>query len=122
MGVFKEEIIFLEELAKKQKFIWNDSNDIGVHSSEIDINRMREVITTLLELPGSKLTWKADKPCVQRQYHLIVMWSLHSDERVGGIKLYDATQITLLYFKGRGKEFFSINPRHVFTDKDGNVQ
>jgi len=120
MGIFKEEIIFLEELAKNQSRIWNDACDVGVNSSDVDMQRMREVIKTLLRLPGSKIVWKADTPSIQRQYELIVMWSLY--DRIDGKDLYDATKVNVLYFNGRGKEFFSIMLEHAYTNKDGVVQ
>ena len=120
MGIFKEEIIFLEELARRQHFIWNDSADVGIEVSEMDVGRMREVIKTLLELPGSCVTWRVNKPALQRQYQLIVMWSKH--DTIGGKDLYDATKANILYFKGRGKEFFSIEIGHALTSKNGIVQ
>ena len=98
MGAFKEEVIYLEELAKKQNQIFWDSADIGISVEDLDINRMRTTIKTLLDLPGSKIIFKMDNPVVQRQYKLVVMWDK-----------YDSTIIDLLYYHGKKEEFFSIN-------------
>lgn len=114
MGVFKEEIHFLEDLNKKQVQIWNDSADHGVYASREVKQRMRDVVGTLLELPGSKVVFKQNRPALQRQYKLVVMWGRSYEE------WYDATLVDMLYFKGRNKEFFSIRRiGHVLVNKDG---
>ncbi len=97
MGVFKEEVRMVEDLLPQQRRIWPDSCDIGVEATDKVKDTMRHVIKTLLPLPGSKLIWKSED---KRQYQWIlrVYWS--SDEY---------TEINVLYFKDRKKEFFSLN-------------
>lgn len=117
MGAFKEEAHFLEELQKQQGQIWNDSADYGISRTDMSakkVGKLRAVIKDLLELPGSKVEWKANTPAIQRQYRLIIMWSGMYEGRC------DATQYNVLYFKDRKNEFFSIDSFHVFTDNDGN--
>lgn len=116
MGVFKEEILFLEGIEKRQTQIWEDAADVGVETSRMTPNerhRMREVVKTLLDLPGSKIEYKAVKPALQRQYRLIVMWGAADSER------YDATEVHLLYYKDHRKEFFSLFTGHTFTNSEG---
>lgn len=116
MGVFKEELHFLTNLEKEQERIWEDSADVGIYTKDIDMDRMREVITTLLELPGSEVEWKQKAHgWNQRTYNLIIMWGCNSPN------IYDATQIKVNWYKDKKKEFFSIDSRAVLTTKDGKV-
>jgi len=105
MGIFKEEVIFLEGLARRQQQIWPDAADHGVLTKDLSIDewtRLRETIRTLLELPGSEITYKADKPAIQRSYKLVVMWG-H----------YHGVEILISYYK-KNAEFFSISMSNIF--------
>ena len=118
MGIFKEEIKFLEGLELRQSRIYADACDKGIYlndMSEEELNRLRDVVQELLELPGSEVVLKMDSPIVQREYSLIVMWGHCDDVR------WDATEVQVLYVNdtARKKEFFSITTHHVFTDKNG---
>lgn len=116
MGMFKEEAKFLEFLAKKQQRIWGSSCDMGILKSDMSlrtVNQLRHTIKTLLELPGSKLAWRADQPAIQRDYRLVIMWG--ASDQVS----YDATIYKVLYFKDRTKEFFSFDLKHARVDQDG---
>ena len=114
MGVFKEEIHFLEDLQKRQSRVWVDSCDVGVSAHKVDLNRARQVVKTLLELPGSEVEFKQNRPAIQRQYKLVVMWGRADDG------WYDATVCNLLYFQDRKVSFFSITRLgHILTDKNG---
>ena len=48
MAVFKEEIIALEELERKQEQIWGDSCDCGIYADPKIKNQMRNILKTLL--------------------------------------------------------------------------
>lgn len=101
MGLFKEQANFLESLYKRQEQIWNDSIDIGIYLKDMtqdEIEFMRDTIKLLLDLPGSKISWAANKPAIQREYRLVIMWS--RDDKV----VYKVS-----YFKDRIKEFFMID-------------
>lgn len=116
MGVFKEEIIFLEDLAKRQGRIWDDSCDYGIKFSDLspmEVNGMRRVITRLLKLEGSEVVWKMDRPAVQRQYKLVVMWG-RSDHG-----MFDASIAYVNYYKGHDKHFFGIEVKSKQVDSKG---
>lgn len=76
-------------------------------------SRLREIINTLLELPGSKIVWREDKPAIQRHYRLVIMWGRYDEKK------YDATVYELLYFNGRRKEFISISAKHQLVNENG---
>lgn len=116
MGVFKEQANFLLELEKRQKQIWNDSCDLGIEKSYLsddELNRLRDTIELLLDLPGSKVSWRADSPACQRLYQLVIMWGRNDDGK------FDATIFKILYFKDNRKEFFSIDHVNTIVNKDG---
>jgi hypothetical protein len=100
MSAFKEELIVLEALAKKQTRLYNHSADFGIcfdNHYEEQITTTRMAVKRLLDLPGSKVVYKSNKPYVQRQYRLRVMWSCS-----------EATDVDFRYFEYRGKKYFSI--------------
>jgi len=98
MGVFKEEVNALEDLAKKQVRIYPDSCDFGVVATDEVKDTMRWVIKSLLELDESEIVWRMDANGVtQRQYRLTVYFSLE-----------DGITFNVLYFRDRKNEYFSI--------------
>lgn len=103
MGVFKEEVRALEDLQRRQSSMWNDSADYGVQATDEVKDTMRWVIKSLLALDESKIVWKMDDNGItQRQYELTVYFSKD-----------DGVTFTVLYYKGRGTEFFSIDSRRA---------
>jgi len=118
MGVFKEQAHILESIESRQHKIWSDSLDIGVSFSELsegEVTDIRQTIKMLLDLPGSEIIFKANKPAVQRQYKLIIMWG------AADLDAYDASRYLVSYYKDRNEEFVSVFGNHVFTDSNGNV-
>ena len=114
MSVFKEEAHFLDSLEKRQKRIWDDSCDLGILRKDLheaEVVRLREVINTLLKLPGSKITWRAEQPAQQRHYYLVILWGLTHNAP----NEYDGTTYNVLYYKGKKKEFFSISKEAVLV-------
>lgn len=104
MGVFKEEIAVLEELAKQQVQIYPDSADFGILASKEVKDIVREVITNLLPLPGSKIKSRYNgKNYIKRSYELRVYWSKS-----------DGTIVFVTYHNDllKKKEFFSIDFRN----------
>lgn len=119
MSVFNEELQFMKSLEQRQKRIWPDACDLGIEVKDLkdgELLRIRRTVQTLLALPGSKVIWKEDKPAVQRQYQLIIMWG------GTGAKM-DASHIQVLYYmdRRRNKEFFSVEVFAVTTDGNGNI-
>lgn len=117
MGIFKEEHHLLMDLANRQRQILNDSCYLGLNRFDMtqdELDRLRETIKTLLQLPGSRLTWSMDEPAVQRSYRLVIMWGGNGQGK------YDATIYEVSYYKGRRGEFFMIdNIRHQVVNKEG---
>lgn len=114
MGVFKEEVQALEELERHQIQIWPDSAERGVVATEGVKDTMRSIIKTLLELKESSVVWKSNHlNAIQRHYELTVYFSME-----------DGVTFDVLYFKGRGKEFFSIYSRRAksFYQKSQKIQ
>ena len=107
MGVFKEEIIDLEQYAKKQVQIYLDSCDYGIRATQSIKNRMREIILSLPNM--AKPVWKMDGNTIQRDYRSVVEWG-------GG----DATEVHVLYVndKLRKKEYFSIDLHAIRVSDD----
>lgn len=103
MGVFKEEVNALEDLAKRQVRIYPDSCDFGVIATDEVKDTMRWVIKSLLELDESRVVWKMDTLGVtQRQYELTVYFSIE-----------DGVTFDVLYYKDRKNEYFSISSKRA---------
>lgn len=104
MGMFKEEAYFLEDLEKRQTRIYDDACDLGVEFKDLDVDRLREVIKDLLDLPGSKLVYGTDLCGTQRQYKLFIAWG--QDEEIA-----NGTEYEVLYVKDTKyhKEFVSVS-------------
>jgi hypothetical protein len=103
MGVFKEEVIALEELMHQQKRIYNDACDQGVTATPEVKKTMRWVLESLLPLKESRVVWKMDsKDVTQRQYELTVYFSME-----------DGVTFDVLYFKDKKKEYFSISEKRA---------
>ena len=108
MGVFKEEARFLEDLMRQQRQIWPDSCDAGVDATNSLKAQMKQVIESLIVLPGSYLEFKSNMPAVQRTWKLLICWEMDR-----GDMLYRGTEYTVGYYKDSKKEFFSIESENV---------
>jgi len=126
MGLFKEEMHFLEGLARRQVRIWLDSCDAGIHAKDIDLNAMRETIRSLLTLPGSKVIWRSDKPATQRTYRLVVMIE-RTEGTHSGAPLYSAMVYYVNYYRRKSQqfsrvdEFFTIKCEPTVVDENGKA-
>lgn len=100
MSMFKEEIRYLEDLARRQVRIYSDACDEGILATPEIKRDMCNVLTTLLNLEGSRIIDRQDRPnYVARTYHLEIQWTK-----------CDWTTISLAYINDRRakKEFFTI--------------
>lgn len=116
MGMFKEQAHVLEDMYRRQTQVWPDSADHGIDFNDMtleEIERMRTAIATLLNLPGSAITWRAERPAVQRKYRLVIMWG-----RAHG-QLYDATVYDVLFYHGNGRRLFTIDQRQCLVNQNG---
>jgi len=95
-----EELHDLEELALHQQRVYPDSEEKGVFANDVIKGRkagewLREIIHTLLRLPGSEIYYRSDGPKIERSYLLQI------DEK---------KKIRILYVNDRPnkKDYFSI--------------
>lgn len=97
MSVFKEEVDELENLARRQRQIYSDACDYGILATPEIKDSMRRLLKTL---PDVRVTWKSNKPIVQRTYESVICWSGE-----------DGTKVRIHYAndKPRKKEYFSID-------------
>ena len=98
MGIFKEEVNSLEEMASRQSRIFSDSCDEGVAATRSVKKQMRHILESLLPLPGSKVEFKMDGKITQRSYRLEVQFAYDEPPFVYHVN----------YYNDRKKEFFSI--------------
>lgn len=101
MGMFKEEIRYLEDLAKQQVRIYSDACDTGVLATPEIKRDMRDILETLLSLEGSKVIGRQnDSFCVSRDYHLEIQWSKSE---------WTAISVAYINDKRAKKEFFTVD-------------
>ena len=95
----KEELIWFEELARKQHQIFDDSADFGIEISESQKIVARKNIMALRAIYGGLL----DKYTSNNTYTVIpIIYENESPETVNGVLL------RIYYTKIKGKEYLSI--------------
>lgn len=104
MGVFKEEVNYLEGLVAQQKRIYSDSIDYGVSATDEIKNQVRETLQALPgateNCPAGKPVWKSEAGNVtQRLYKSRVKWSMEDGVAIGILYVND---------RPRKKEYFTI--------------
>ena len=116
MGVFKEEVSYLEDLAKLQQQIYPDSCDYGVYATQERKDRIHEILLSLPAgpdgRPAGKPVWKSDVGgMTQRTYNSEVMWD-NSD----GVNI----AITYVRDRPRKKEYFAIDLKPIHLGEEYN--
>lgn len=102
MSVFKEEVKVLEFLKKQQTRVWPDSADVGIEATDDVKSIIRPAIKTLLEFGDSNIISARKHPVIEYEYEFKIHFSME-----------DGIIFNVVYFKGNGKEFFSIYSRRA---------
>lgn len=115
MGVFKEELYELEQLARKQSYVFLDeegqpeSADYGLFDTPEVRKQIQELISVLPDGRTINLT-NFKNEVIGRQFKTAICWEID-----GGCASYNVVSIKWYKAQGRHKAYFEIDGYHAHT-------